>query len=86
MRNYGYVLKKHAELWELFWENVAKNCQEEQRICKSCLMISLRFEEVSLHRRNMDIFHQICRIMGSNFSDMGGNMDHNLEPKWHIPV
>ena len=34
-----------------------KNFQEEQRICKSCLMTSLRFEEISLHCRNVDIFH-----------------------------
>ena len=23
-RNYRYPLKKHAEIWALFWENVAK--------------------------------------------------------------
>ena len=61
-----------------------KNCQEEQRICRSCLMLSLRFEEISLHCRNMDIFHQICRIMCSIFSDMGGTMGHKLEPEWHV--
>ena len=43
-----------------------RNCQEEQRICRSCLLISLRFE-VCLRRRNMDIFHQFCGIMGSIF-------------------
>ena len=63
-----------------------KNCQEEQRKCKSCLMISLRFEEVSLHCRNMDIFHQISGILGSNFSYMGGIMGYKFEPKWHVPV
>ena len=58
-----------------------KNYQKEQRICKNCLMISLRSEEVSLHCRNMDIFHQFCGILGSNFSDMGGTMGHKFEPK-----
>ena len=24
MRNYSYHLKKHAELWVSFWENIAK--------------------------------------------------------------
>ena len=24
MRNYGYNLKQHAELWVSFWENIAK--------------------------------------------------------------
>ena len=62
------------------------DCQEEQRICKSCLMISLRFEEISLHRRNMNIFHQFCGIIGSVFSGMGGIMGHKFEPKWHVPV
>ena len=64
----------------------SKNCQEEQRICKSRLMISLRFEEISLHCRDMDIYNQYCRIMGSIFPDMGGIMGHKFEPNWHIPV
>ena len=33
-----------------------KYCQEEQRICKSCLMILLRFREIFLHCGNIDIF------------------------------
>ena len=41
----------------------SKNCQEEQMICRSSLMISLRIEEISLHCRNMNIFHQFCGIM-----------------------
>ena len=32
-----------------------KNCQKEQRTRESCLMISLRFEDISLHSRIMDI-------------------------------
>ena len=24
VRNYGYHLQKHAELWASFWENIAK--------------------------------------------------------------
>ena len=63
-----------------------KNCQEEQRICKSCLMINLVFEEISLHYRNMEIFHQFYGILGSNFSDMDGIMGHKFEPKWHVPL
>ena len=82
MRNYGYLLKKHAELWALFWENVTKNWQEEQRICIRCLTISLRFEEISLHCRNMDIFRQFCGSMGSVFSDIGRIMGHKVEPEW----
>ena len=77
-----------AELWVPLEETLVnflgkmwQKCQEKQRICKSCLMISLRFEEVYLHCRNMDIFHQFCGIMGSNFSDMGGIMGHKFEPK-----
>ena len=58
----------------------SRNCQEEQKICKS-LMISLRFEEISMHCRNVDIFHQFCGIMSSIFSDMGGIMGHRFEPK-----
>ena len=64
----GTILRKYG-----------KNCQEEQRICKSCLTISLRFEEISLHYRNMDIFHQLCEIMGSIFSDMGEFMGLKFE-------
>ena len=45
----------------------SKNYQEDQRICRSNLMISLHFEEISLHGRNADIFHQFCEIMGSIF-------------------
>ena len=37
-----------------------KSRQEEQRICKSCLMILLRFEEISLHCRNMNIVFISC--------------------------
>ena len=33
-----------------------KNYQEEQRICKSCFMISLRFKEI-YHQLNMDIIN-----------------------------
>ena len=62
-----------------------KNCQEEQKICKSCLMISLRFEEVSLHCRNMDMMG-FCGMMGSNFSDVGRIMHHKFEPDSHVPV
>ena len=36
-------------------EKCGKSCQEEQRICKSCLIILLHFNEISLHCRNMDI-------------------------------
>ena len=46
---------------------------EEQMICRSCLMISLRFEEISLHCRNMDIVHQFCGVMGSTFFRYGRN-------------
>ena len=63
-----------------------KKCQDEERVCKSCLMISLRFEEISLHSRNMDIFTKFCRTMGSTFLEMGGIMGHKFESKWHVPV
>ena len=49
-------------------------------------MISLRVEKISLHCKNIDIFHQFCGIMGSIFSVMGGIMGRNFEPKWHDPV
>ena len=55
-----------------------KNCQEEPRICSSCLMISLRFEEISLYCRNVDIFHQFFGIMGSIFSDMSENCGSHI--------
>ena len=54
MKNYGHLGGGECR----------KNCQEEQRICKSCLMISLRFEEISLHHRNGDIFHKFFQDYG----------------------
>ena len=63
-----------------------KNCQEERKIFKSCLTISFRVEEISLYCRNIDMSHQFCKILDSNFSDMGGIMGHKFEPKWHVPV
>ena len=36
-------------------EKCDKNCQEGQRICKSCLMILLGFDEISLHCENLGI-------------------------------
>ena len=44
-------------------------------------MILFRFEDISLHCRNMDIFRQFCGIMGSVFSDMGRIMGHKFEPE-----
>ena len=63
-----------------------RNCQEEQRICQTCLMISLRFEEMSLHYRNTDIFYQFCGIMGSIYSLMDGIMGLKFEPKCHVLI
>ena len=83
MQNCGYLLKKHAELLVIFWGKCGKTAKKNKGYAK---VVTLRFEEVSLHCRNMDIFHQFCRIMGSNFSDMGGIMGHKFEPKWHVPV
>ena len=51
----------------LYLGKCSKSCQGEQRICKSCLMTLLRFEEISVHCGNMDISHQVCSIMGSIF-------------------
>ena len=67
VQNYGYRSRKHAELWALFWTNVAKIykickgfTKDMQRICKSYLLILSRFAEVSLHCRNMGIsFHHL---------------------------
>ena len=71
-----------VELWVPFEETCrtvdttlgkcGKHCEEEQRICKSCFMILLRFEEISLHCKNIDIafinFAQLwvafCQIWG----------------------
>ena len=49
VRSYRYLLKKHAESWELFWKSVA----EIAKICESCSMILLHFEEISLHFGNI---------------------------------
>ena len=35
VQNYRYLLKKHAELWALFWENmatIAKRAKEMQKL------------------------------------------------------
>ena len=52
---------------------------------QSGLMTSLRFEEISLHCRNIDIFHQFCGIMGSILSVMGGIMGRKFEPNGTPP-
>ena len=57
-------VKETCRIMGIFGGKCRKNCQEEQRICRSCLMISLRFEEISLHRKNGDIFHQFFQNYG----------------------
>ena len=58
-RNHRYQFFKYErELWVpieetcrvmgTMLENCGKHCKEEQRICKNCLMILLRFEEICL--------------------------------------
>ena len=48
-------------------------------------MISLCFEEISVHYRNVDVFHQFCGIMSSIFPDMGGIMGHKLNQNGTSP-
>ena len=43
------------------------------------------FEEISLHYRNMDVFHQFCGIVGSIFSNTGVIMGHKFEPNGTSP-
>ena len=33
-RNYGYLLKKYAELWALLWENAAKITKKSKGLAK----------------------------------------------------
>ena len=68
MRCYGYLLKKRAELWLLFWENVAKNAEKSKGYAKSFLMILLCYKELSLHSGNVGI---VFMNYGSIYLDMG---------------
>ena len=54
MRNFGHYLLLLL-LSIIILGKCGKSGQEEQRKCKSCLKISLRFKEISLPCRNMDI-------------------------------
>ena len=85
------------ELWIPFQETCrivgaflgkcGKNCQEEKRICKTCFIISLGFEEISLQCRNTDMFFiNFAELWVAFFSDMDGIIGHKFEPKWHVPV
>ena len=75
--NYGYLSKNNSELWTLFWENVVKIAKKSKGYAK-VLMISLRFEETSLHCRNISIHHQISGIVSSTFSNKGKIMGHRF--------
>ena len=75
MQNYGH-----------YFEKMVPKLPRRTMGMQKLLMISLRFEEISLHCRNMAIIHQFCGIMGSNFSDIGGIMGHKFEPKWSVPM
>ena len=50
--------EKTCRIMGTILEKCDQHCQEEQRISKTCFMISSRFEEISLHGRKKDIFHQ----------------------------
>ena len=50
------LIEETCRIMGTLLEKCGKNCHEGQRICKSCLMILTRFEEISLHCVDMDIF------------------------------
>ena len=75
MQNYGDYFGK-------MWQKLPRRAKD----MRIFLTISLRFEEFSLHWRNMDSCHQFCGIVGSIFSDMGTISGHKFEPKWHVLI
>jgi len=74
VRNYGYLLKKHAEVWALFWRNVAKISKSAKGV-QICLMILLRFEEISLHCGNI-------HIVSINFAELWVAFFQKLADLW----
>ena len=65
-------------------QKCGKNSQEGRRMGKSCLMILLRFEEISLRCGNMGSHH--FAEFGLHFSDMCGIKVPTFESKWHVLV
>ena len=63
MRNSGYLLKKDENYGHYFgkmWQKLPRKAKDME--CR--LMISLHFDEVSLHCSNMEIFVSILQNYG----------------------
>ena len=79
-------MKKHAEIWTLFWGNAAKLLRtvkdKLQLFDDLCCVLKniLCIAELWLQRSSC-LLNRDC-----TFSDMCGSIGPKFEPKWHILV